>query len=220
MRNIITLAAVAASALAAPAALAAPTITSVAVTGPTGTVWDTTKNSFYTVFIQDGLTVLNPNDNFTGVTLSNPTDGDSSFALAGDGFPVATKIGNSDPFYTLTVKLTEGAANGVLTGTYVPTTGLFTETSKSVLTSSGDYSLTDFNWTRGLNNIVGSYSYTNKTYNKTTSPGSGDDYQGAFTISQTAVPEPATWALMILGFGTVGMALRGRRGSKQNAAIA
>lgn len=31
------------------------------------------------------------------------------------------------------------------------------------------------------------------------------------TISESAVPEPATWAVMILGFGAVGSALRTRR---------
>jgi hypothetical protein len=41
---------------------------------------------------------------------------------------------------------------------------------------------------------------------------------GRFDLaSGSAVPEPGTWALMILGFGAVGGALRGRR---QGAAFA
>jgi hypothetical protein len=32
-----------------------------------------------------------------------------------------------------------------------------------------------------------------------------------FSASTTAVPEPATWALMLLGFGGIGMAMRRRR---------
>ncbi len=33
-----------------------------------------------------------------------------------------------------------------------------------------------------------------------------------FTLTLTSVPEPATWALMLLGFGGMGAALRRRRG--------
>ena len=42
----------------------------------------------------------------------------------------------------------------------------------------------------------------------------GDPFRGSIidSIAITAVPEPATWALMILGFGIVGSALRRRRG--------
>jgi hypothetical protein len=32
-----------------------------------------------------------------------------------------------------------------------------------------------------------------------------------FSVTDTAVPEPSTWALMILGFGSVGTMLRSRR---------
>ena len=32
-----------------------------------------------------------------------------------------------------------------------------------------------------------------------------------FSATTTAVPEPATWALMLLGFGGIGMAMRRRR---------
>ncbi len=41
---------------------------------------------------------------------------------------------------------------------------------------------------------------------------SGDNF-GSITFSIAAVPEPATWALMILGFGAVGAAMR-RRGAR------
>ena len=37
------------------------------------------------------------------------------------------------------------------------------------------------------------------------------------TLSIAAVPEPATWAMMLIGFGMVGFALRGRR--KQNVRV-
>ena len=42
------------------------------------------------------------------------------------------------------------------------------------------------------------------------SDGDFSDNSGAYTISIT-VPEPATWALMILGFGGLGLAMRRAR---------
>jgi hypothetical protein len=40
--------------------------------------------------------------------------------------------------------------------------------------------------------------------------------QNSITLGSIAVPEPGTWALMLLGFGGMGLALRrGRRRSKQ-----
>ena len=44
-----------------------------------------------------------------------------------------------------------------------------------------------------------------------TSPVSAGAISGNVTITNAAVPEPATWAMMILGFGAVGMVLRRRR---------
>jgi hypothetical protein len=38
-----------------------------------------------------------------------------------------------------------------------------------------------------------------------------EDNGGSFTLSIGGVPEPATWAMMILGFGVVGGAMRVRR---------
>jgi hypothetical protein len=35
--------------------------------------------------------------------------------------------------------------------------------------------------------------------------------QGAFDVLSTAVPEPATWTVMLLGFGSLGLSLRARR---------
>ena len=43
-------------------------------------------------------------------------------------------------------------------------------------------------------------------------PPPGTSYSAVFDIgSAAAVPEPATWALMLLGFGAVGWQLRRRR---------
>jgi hypothetical protein len=36
-------------------------------------------------------------------------------------------------------------------------------------------------------------------------------YQGGLTFNASAVPEPATWAMMLVGFGAIGAAARSRR---------
>ncbi len=36
-------------------------------------------------------------------------------------------------------------------------------------------------------------------------------FAGTITITDHGVPEPATWAMMVLGFGAVGFALRRKR---------
>ena len=198
-------------------ALAAPTITSAAVTGPSGTVWDTTANSFYTLFLQQPFgNNLNPNDEAISSTVEE--DGATDYTLAGDGFPTNMKMGNSDPFYTLTLVLTEGAQTETFSGTYVPLTGIFTALSGPTAFSSGTYALTDFAWYRSLSNVVGSYSVDSAVY-AGQSIGSKSDYLGAFTVMATAaVPEPATWGMMIVGFGAVGATLR-RRSTKVAFAV-
>lgn len=48
------------------------------------------------------------------------------------------------------------------------------------------------------------------------------DVGGSFTSNMTirpAVPEPGTWALMILGFGAIGLTMRRRRATALSAAI-
>ena len=77
---------------AASPAYAADVLTSAAVTGPTGTVWNTTQDSFYTLFLQTpGLgDFLNPNDEAISYDVAN---GPNRFLLAGDGFcPAARRI--------------------------------------------------------------------------------------------------------------------------------
>jgi hypothetical protein len=34
---------------------------------------------------------------------------------------------------------------------------------------------------------------------------------GSFTFASTAVPEPASWAMLVMGFGLVGVATRRRK---------
>lgn len=41
--------------------------------------------------------------------------------------------------------------------------------------------------------------------------GSNSQYSGGIAFAAGAIPEPATWAMMLLGFGAVGYAMRRRR---------
>ena len=192
--------ALAATTVLAPAAHAAANLTSAAVTGPSGTVWNTdSSDSFFALFLQRPIgNLLNPNDNFSG---SATTEGMNNFAIFGEGFPSGGSA-NSDPIYTLTLGFADGA---VISGNYVASTFTFTPGSAATV---GDttYSLNGFGWDRSRADNVSAF--------RAVSGGDPADYTGQFSYSAmtaiAAVPEPATWALLILGFGAMGGALRAR----------
>lgn len=189
---------VAAAAFAATGAGAVAPLISVAIEGATdatgavttGTVWDTTVNGYYLAVLQQPLgTILNGND---PASISVPSViGSNDFAVSGDGWPVGG-TSNSDLFYKLTLGFGDGTT----------VSGVYDTVSNNFFGStSGNITLTGFLWERQNFNIVSEYSATKG--------GSPADYNGGF--SYTAVPEPATWAMMIGGFGMVGAAVRRRK---------
>ncbi len=192
----ILLAALAGSALASGAN--ALTLTNAAVTGPTGTVWTTAHTGNYTLFLQTpGLgDFLNPHDE--SINLGVASNGITRALLAGDGYPVGGNA-DSDPLYNLTLSFDGGQT---LTGVYTPTTNTFVAGS-SFSVGNQTYSLIEFSYRRDLGDAV--------SQNVAVPGGDGNDYNGNFRIQATgAVPEPATWALMIGGFTMVGAAARRR----------
>ncbi len=78
------------------------------------------------------------------------------------------------------------------------------------LTKEGSYALTSVNAIIFLTEFKPPYNWTDARYNVTAN-GSGP---GTLVVREVnavaAVPEPATWALMLLGFGAVGGTMRGR----------
>jgi hypothetical protein len=56
-----------------------------------------------------------------------------------------------------------------------------------------------FNWA-GFTSTPGTFEFSAQGTNIT-----------SFSLSAQAVPEPATWALMLLGFGGIGLAMRRKR---------
>ena len=188
----------AAMAVAGPANAAS--LISAAVTGPTGTVWDTTQNDFYTLFLQ--APGLGDYINGADPTINEAvTAGANRFLLAGEGFLPGTN-GDSDPIYTLTLNFDDGAT---LTGTYAPTTNTFLGGSP-VTVGNTTYELVEFSYRRFLGDAVTAYTPV--------PGGDGNDYVGNIrfdTVIAGVVPEPTSWAMLIGGFGVVGGAARSRR---------
>lgn len=207
MRKILLIAA-STAALSASSAHAV-TLLSAAVFGSGGTtIWATanapnTNPQNYTLFLQNpGLgNFLNPNDEAINYTVK---DGLNYAFLAGDGYAPGTTL-NSDPLYRLVLTFDNGA---VLSGSYVPGTPNSFTADGPVVVGRTQLSLTEFSFTRNLADVVGRYRATPYTDD-------GDDYQGNYEFQQTSlgVPEPATWAMMLGGFGLIGAAVRRRHRS-------
>lgn len=168
------------------------------VTGA-GAIYDTDPGTgFWTLFLmQPGLgNFLNPNDQALNASV---TEGSNRFLLAGDGWMLGTTF-DSDVDYRLNLTFSDGA---VLSGLYTPTTNTFLGGTPTTVGGT-TYSLTEFSFRRYLGDAVSPYVAT---------PGNdGNDYSGNFTFSATTapVPEPTTWALMLVGFGAVGYSIRSR----------
>lgn len=199
MKKLAILAAGTAVALTAAPAAAAPLIYA-AVTGVTSpAVWDTAQGGYWTLFLQQPFgSTINPTDNFT----SDPTEaGGNNFVIGGEGFYPGTSQ-NSDLTYRLTLQFADGAE---ITGLYTfgAPGGAFAGGTSSTAGNT-TYTMTGFGWDRSRADNVSAYVAR--------SGGDPFDYTGqfSFTAASGAIPEPATWALFILGFGAIGGALRRR----------
>ncbi len=194
------LATVAAAAVATGAS--ALTVTDVTVRGSVnGTVWTstTTDGGYYDLFVQNpGLgDFLNTSPAQT-VSLPVATSGITRALLAGDGyFPGGNA--DSDPVYNLTLTFDTGQT---LMGSYTPATNTFLG-GDAIMSGGKTYSLIEFSYRRDLGDEVSQY--------RAVPGGDGNDYNGNFRISASGtVPEPASWALMVGGFGLIGAAARRR----------
>lgn len=195
----------------APAANAASLI-SVSVNGPSGTVWNTARDGYYAVFLQRPVgNLLNPSDNFSGTAT---TEGGNNFVILGEGYYPGTSA-NSDTLYNLTLTFADGA---VITGQYVFGTGAQTggtfQNGTSATVGGTTYTLNGFGWDRSRADNVSAY--------RAESGGDPYDYTGQFSYSaiSAAVPEPATWAMLVLGFGVLGGAMRTRARKAGTARLA
>ncbi|HTI31184.1 MAG TPA: PEPxxWA-CTERM sorting domain-containing protein [Sphingomonas sp.] len=201
MRNLFYTVAVGAMSLSGSAN--ALTLLGATVTGPSGTVWRTSGSSIgntsnYALFLASPTqsSFVNPANQPIS---QNVAVGKTKFFLSGDGFPT-NGTGNSDRTYTLTLDFDGGRK---LTGSYTPFANAFLG-GNSIQDGRNVISIAKFSFVRFLGDSVSQFSAT--------PGGNGNDYNGNFELSSVAgaVPEPGSWALMIGGFGLIGLATRRR----------
>lgn len=129
--------------------------------------------------------------------------------VAGNGASTVLNNGNSNVF----------GSGGALSATLTQLSFNFSDSIPSYLLFQVNYSSgtqyfcaasTPFSSTpcyQGLSAVPVSYNDPSAQYS---GQGSEGFLSGSYTIG-TAVPEPATWAMMLVGFGMIGFGLRSRR---------
>jgi hypothetical protein len=186
----------------------AATLIYASVTGVGGTYanWDTTTGGDWTLFVADndgaGSDPVNANDQ--GINIGT-TLGTNGFTTYGEGFlpsPQGGPAPNSHDQYVLTLGF---AGGGTITGNYDADANFFMGSSGPLVIGNETLTLTEFSWQRNLGDDVQRYVAT--------PGGDPNDYDGNFILSSTlgAVPEPGTWAMLLLGFGGIGFGMRRRR---------
>lgn len=121
-----------------------------------------------------------------------------------------------------TVHLDQGSSNGIYDFTFA--NGLFNLVSIDVATSYGASGLGTFTAFDAANTQIGTVSFsastvgtkllslTNVSRLRLVATGSHFNIDN-LVLNAAAVPEPATWGMMIAGFGVMGAAMRTRRRS-------
>ncbi len=147
-----------------------------------------------------------------GLAVFNDTNGNFlTGSLSGSATSISFDFGNDDPFFTnagdlATLKLFNGLVQ----------VGLATVVLNrdDVINQTIDYTGAAFN------NFT--FAYTDAAGNPFTGGGTAlpglTEVVDNFRIDVAGVPEPSTWALMILGFGAVGGAIR-RASGRENGAV-
>ena len=160
-----------------------------------------------------GTTVFFNNDT-TGLPVGSFTTGFSDSNLANPFTETLTFTTATSGVVSIDVSTSQtGPQNDVDFSTvFLTGTGL----SGNILVPS---LLGDPNETRGLNNLalgIGTFVLTFQGTPGTQTGSFGGSV--AFQAAQSAVPEPATWGMMLLGFGAVGFSMRRKRASLLQAA--
>jgi len=147
-----------------------------------------------------GQTFVNGGYNTTGTFQATPFGSFTNMIACCDNKNGASHM--SPPPLTFTVHDSNGITFAGLGATYDPTTG------KLLTLGTGDHFLSNSGGWWFAADLVDS---NGKTFNVAA--------KDAFRtlVQQSAVPEPASWALMIVGFGAIGMGLRRQRAHRANS---
>lgn len=171
----------------------------------------------------------------TGANLTTDHDAGNPVNLGNVFTPTANGFATSLGFYTPTNLVGGGeqvglydASGTLLASTFVtvalntPGQYFYSPIAPVALTAGQQYTVVTFvgqnAWgfgsvtTTGVNYLYNTYNYTNMlAFTMSTTGASGPAYLGPNLTIAAAVPEAATWAMMIVGFGAVGFALRTRK---------
>jgi hypothetical protein len=135
---------------------------------------------------------------FTGANVTQPTFTES--------FTFSTTVAG---FLSAVISTTGGGANSVndvdFSRVFVTGTGLGAGVDLVAVAGSND-----INEFRAFNDVllgIGQYTFTTTG----TATGANGAYGGSLAFNAAAVPETATWGMMILGFGMIGAASRSRK---------
>ena len=137
----------------------------------------------------------------TSTPLFGPTVAGSGSFFTSD---TATTVAGQTAFQILSIT---GTVNGIAIAAPTGNYGNYFTTGPSFLDGSG----VKFFLTNG-----GRVDFFNQSSNglyrvNTFSPGSSNFVTASSSLAVAAVPEPSTWAMLIIGFGAIGFALRARR---------
>ena len=201
-----------ASSIAAVTLVAAPAAAQVIdfETGPTGVIADgyTTGGITFTTALGSGLEIGNFTPSTAGRGLIVRSDSNGNFlrgAIAGGTNYLSFDFGNDDPLFTLPTDLATLRVYSGLTLLDTITLGLNRDDvmNQTIGYSGGLFDNFEFAYT----NAAGSPF----TGGVGTNIGLIEAVDNFRLVAPGAVPEPATWLMMILGFGAIGGMMRGKR---------
>jgi PEP-CTERM motif len=131
-----------------------------------------------------------------------------SFVLGG-----SQRVTGTDNFFTRLIfggSMSQAISNGVGTGVLSNLTGangffVPTTTFNRTIASDMPFGMSSFSF------VAGTAGFIRLAFGSTSSDNIGPLLDNvSLSVSPSAVPEPATWMMMLLGFGFVGAMLRGR----------
>lgn len=150
-----------------------------------------------------------------------------AFDADGDGFATSHQLGLWDEFNTLLATATVTSSDPLVAGfryAAIPMISLIAGGTYTV--AAADFGVGDGYYLESTISTQGSIVFNQAAF----AEGSGlllptdvtpvNGYFGANLLLNSAVPEPATWGLLIVGFGLAGSALRRRRFAPESRCVA